>query len=190
MPSLIGAKPLTPAERSKRWREKNPDRAKAVQQRYKENNPGATAAASRRYYARNAESEKARATAWRAENREESRRHRRESYQRHREANLAAMREWQKANMDKVRHYQHARRTKLAGNGVFVVSDKDLRRLVTSPCAECGSRDRIEIDHIIPVSRGGSHGVGNLQPLCYDCNRGKGNRLTVEWRRVKSPLAA
>jgi len=35
----------------------------------------------------------------------------------------------------------------------------------------------IEVDHIVPVSRGGSNRLDNLQTLCQDCNRGKGDRL-------------
>ena len=189
MPKLIGDRPLTAAERTKRWREAHPDRAKAAQERYKENHPGATAAASRRYYARNAESEKARAMAWREANREESRRHRRESYFRNRDKNLAAMKEWAQKNAAKVRNYQHVRRERAVQNGIFYITDKDLNRLVASPCAECGSTDRIEIDHIIPISRGGTHGIGNLQPLCYDCNRSKRSLLTIEWHQRKTELS-
>ncbi len=190
MPKLIGDKPLTSSERTKRWREKHPERYKESLRRSKENNPGAANAAGRRHYARNAESEKARSTAWREANREESRRHRRESYYRHRDENLIAMKEWAKKNAAKVRNYQHVRRERAIENGIFSISDKDLNRLVSRPCAECGSVDRIEIDHIIPVSRGGTHGIGNLQPLCYKCNRSKRSRLTVEWRRAKSLVAA
>jgi 5-methylcytosine-specific restriction endonuclease McrA len=45
------------------------------------------------------------------------------------------------------------------------------------PCAACGSTGDIHIDHIIPVSRGGTSQRDNLQPLCYWCNGIKGNRL-------------
>ncbi|WP_211607980.1 HNH endonuclease [Paraburkholderia nemoris] len=46
-------------------------------------------------------------------------------------------------------------------------------------CVSCGrssKRDsvRLEIDHKIPVSRGGTSELSNLQTLCIDCNRGKG----------------
>ena len=43
-------------------------------------------------------------------------------------------------------------------------------------CALCGahsSERRIEVDHIVPRSRGGANDVSNLQALCDECNRGK-----------------
>lgn len=35
---------------------------------------------------------------------------------------------------------------------------------------------KIHIDHIIPISRGGTSDPTNLQILCYNCNLSKGNR--------------
>lgn len=46
--------------------------------------------------------------------------------------------------------------------------------LSSGKCAHCGSADRLEIDHIIPVSRGGKTELQNLQPLCKPCNLRKG----------------
>jgi ribosomal protein L37E len=44
-------------------------------------------------------------------------------------------------------------------------------------CRRCGSARSLEIDHIIPASRGGSSEEENLQTLCRRCNRRKWNRL-------------
>lgn len=44
-------------------------------------------------------------------------------------------------------------------------------------CAECSATERLEVDHIIPFSRGGSHDRSNLQALCRHCNVRKGARI-------------
>jgi 5-methylcytosine-specific restriction endonuclease McrA len=41
-------------------------------------------------------------------------------------------------------------------------------------CVQCGSTDELEIDHVIPFSRGGACTVANAQVLCGPCNRAKG----------------
>lgn len=43
-------------------------------------------------------------------------------------------------------------------------------------CRICGksAKDTIlEVDHIVPVAKGGTTSLNNLQTLCIDCNRGK-----------------
>lgn len=39
-------------------------------------------------------------------------------------------------------------------------------------------RSRPELDHVVPLSRGGPHTVANLVPACLRCNRSKCARLT------------
>lgn len=40
-------------------------------------------------------------------------------------------------------------------------------------CTRCGSRERLEYDHIIPISKGGSNTARNMELLCENCNRSK-----------------
>ena len=44
-------------------------------------------------------------------------------------------------------------------------------------CASCGSRENLEYDHIVPVSRGGGNTARNIELLCQSCNRSKSNRI-------------
>jgi len=155
MPKLIGDKPLTASERAKR------------------------------YYYKNAEAEKERSKLWRINNPEKAREHQRKSWHKNREKNLARQKLYQLNNLDKFSDYERTRRVRKLNNETYKISKKDMRRIKTSSCSSCGSKNLIQIDHIIPVSRGGSHGIGNLQPLCKSCNISKGARFIMEWRLSK-----
>lgn len=57
-------------------------------------------------------------------------------------------------------------------------------------CAVCGVgvKDRFELDHIEPLSRGGKHVSDNVQILCKKCNRSKGAKDPVEFMQSKGKL--
>jgi len=64
------------------------------------------------------------------------------------------------------------RRTSLNPKKRILVLERD-----NYTCQKCGrqaSEARLEVDHIIPVSKGGTDEDSNLQTLCFECNRGKG----------------
>lgn len=44
-------------------------------------------------------------------------------------------------------------------------------------CVKCRSQEKLEFDHIIPLSKGGSDTARNIQLLCENCNRSKGDSL-------------
>ena len=44
-------------------------------------------------------------------------------------------------------------------------------------CVECGSKEALEYDHLIPIAMGGANTERNLQLLCESCNRRKGKSL-------------
>jgi HNH endonuclease len=55
-------------------------------------------------------------------------------------------------------------------------------------CCSCGRSARqdgvlLEVDHILPRSRGGSNAMDNLQTLCRKCNQGKSHRDSTDLRR-------
>lgn len=64
-----------------------------------------------------------------------------------------------------------------------------LRRKIFSrddyTCRYCGLRGgRLECDHIVPVSRGGSNGEDNLTAACKPCNQAKRDKLISEWKGI------
>lgn len=51
-------------------------------------------------------------------------------------------------------------------------------------CQYCGARGvRLERDHIVPISRGGSNDDPNLTTACMQCNRSKGYKTLEHWRQ-------
>ena len=66
----------------------------------------------------------------------------------------------------------------------------EILKLHDNSCALCGgncSRFTLEIDHIIPLSKGGTHELPNLRPLCNPCNVSKGNgeRFGRKWKPLE-----
>lgn len=56
-------------------------------------------------------------------------------------------------------------------------------------CCSCGRSSKeegitLEVDHILPRSKGGSNDIGNLQTLCRKCNIGKSNKDSKDLRRT------
>lgn len=47
-------------------------------------------------------------------------------------------------------------------------------------CARCGATSNLHIDHIVPVSKGGTSEDSNLQVLCQSCNCSKGAKVVDE----------
>lgn len=89
------------------------------------------------------------------------------------------------AHPEKDVRYRHKRRAMKLNNGTFTVTDKDLKKIYNSPCIYCGSLYKITNEHVMPLSRGGVDGIGNLASACLSCNTSKGGRTVMEWRMSK-----
>jgi hypothetical protein len=79
-------------------------------------------------------------------------------------------------NPGKRKQHKQARRAfELGAEGTF--SDQewyDLLEKYKGICPGCGKmKDKFAADHIVPLSRGGTNWISNIQPLCKSCNSSK-----------------
>lgn len=97
--------------------------------------------------------------------------------------------EYQRNNPLKIKAFQHRRRTLLL-NAEGDHTDKDIEMIYLEQnglCAYCGVElnGKFELDHIYPLSRGGSNSPSNLACACVRCNRSKNDKTLDEWMGVK-----
>ena len=58
---------------------------------------------------------------------------------------------------------------------VTIVLSEEMKRKYNNRCAYCREEKKLTKDHIIPLSKGGTDYIGNIQPLCRNCNSKKWN---------------
>ena len=122
---------------------------------------------------------------WRAENTDRVR----ESSRAYRAANQGKERErrrtWSATNPEKDRAYERNRRArKRNAPGAHTAADIfDLLNQTGGHCAYCGTEcaDDYHVDHMIPLSRGGSNGPENLCIACPSCNLRKNAKTAEEF---------
>jgi 5-methylcytosine-specific restriction endonuclease McrA len=95
-----------------------------------------------------------------------------------------ASREWAKRNPEKRRESKHAYRANKRGNGGAYTSAQwiALCDKYHNRCLRCGKKKKLTPDHVLPISKGGTSNIENIQPLCLPCNLHKGKR-TTDYRR-------
>ena len=77
-------------------------------------------------------------------------------------------------NFDIWKSISNVERAKVTNRLRFAIYKRDNYR-----CKKCGSTENLEIDHIIPISKGGKSTYSNLQTLCHKCNTEKGSKIEI-----------
>lgn len=146
---------------------------------------------------------------WRAANPEKVKAGRRAHYAANKEKSNRCSREWAGANADRIRELMNLRYArnpiparvasskrramKRASDGSY--TEDDVRGLIKTQkgkCAHAWCRVKIDrrfhVDHIIPLSKGGSNERKNIQILCQPCNSRKYNTHPIEWAQRNGML--
>lgn len=80
-------------------------------------------------------------------------------------------------------HSRKRRAIKLGSNTSFTEQQwKDLCNKYGNRCLRCGKKTKLTRDHVVPLTRGGSNDISNIQPLCSTCNHKKLTKI-IDYRR-------
>ena len=101
--------------------------------------------------------------------------------------------EWVDRNRNYV-NWTNAKRRALnkGAEGCFTFEEWELlKKQYGYTCPYCGRKEpiiKLTIDHIIPLSKGGSNWIENIQPLCGSCNSRKKDNIYNNIDLIKSKL--
>lgn len=121
---------------------------------------------------------------WAANNPEKKKQMDRDRYNANPQEYIDRARKWDRAHPEVRSASRHRRRARLAkAEGRYAPSDID--KLFKDQAGKCFCGVYLfagfHIDHMTPLSRGGSNWPSNLQLLCAPCNIHKGTKTMEEW---------
>lgn len=199
--------------RAKKWASENPERNRAKSRQWIEEHPEQARQTKREYYAANKDKfraykhehqsrylelkqspeYKAKEAARRKHKAKELREYNREYRAAHPGWQADAMKDWRKRHPERDKANIHRRiARKHAADGNYTADDvRSLYELQEGRCVYCGMRifmdiaKDVHVDHVLPLSRGGSNSPDNLALTCSSCNHSKGARTIREWQAIR-----
>lgn len=212
----MATKKLTAAQRSKLWRQKNPERVNAYARLYakrphvkhkqaqasrlwrqknrkhmrtyykKYGQQPKQMAYKKKYWRKNKKYLSRAFKEWSQKNRHTVRKAGYRYFKRHKKVVHKRNKIYRQQNMDKVLFWIRRRKTaRLKTKGQHTLQEwLKLRKKTNGVCPCCKERvglTKLTPDHIIPLAKGGSDYIWNIQPLCKKCNSSKGARHTKKY---------
>lgn len=150
-----------------------------------------------RYYRANAERLRAKSKKWYRENIESERERSRKNYNplvrkkyhfENRERSLQIMKIYYELNRERFIEYKQKRRSEENNLKADLTIEqwREILRLFDNECAYCGSKERLQQEHVIAVTKGGEYTFNNIIPSCKPCNISKSNREWFEWYMMQA----
>jgi len=105
-------------------------------------------------------------------------------YLKNREKELADARLWASNNRDKKNAHKANRKAKKINAGGRGISPSEWKAIIDAAngiCSYCDAWvEKLTLDHIVPLDRGGEHDILNAAAACRSCNSSKSTKLLYE----------
>ena len=147
-------------EYSARFRAENPEKNREYQKKWRDNNREKLNSA---------------VAAWAESNKDRIKANNAARYLRDKERITARNKKHRQDNPEaSIARVQKRRTAKTKAGGSFTAKEwSDLCKKYGHRCLDCKGRRKLTADHVIPVAKGGSSNIDNIQPLCMPCNAKK-----------------
>jgi 5-methylcytosine-specific restriction endonuclease McrA len=158
MSDVLYKTPLKIRERVRLYKKNNPDKVRAYQKKYRDSHK---------------EEAKEYGKIYRQEHPDQMRSY--QTTEEQKEKSAIRTKNWIKENPEQARCIRRDRRARIRNaEGSFTPEEwENLKQTYKYQCLRCNKfQPEIELvpDHVIPISRGGSNYISNIQPLCKTCN--------------------
>lgn len=151
------------------WRQNYPDRQKESSRKWHQNNLLSARKGRLAYYYKNKETSLEKHRIWCSNNKEKCQ---------------LQNKRWLKEHPEQHREISHRRRARKAGAQGTCSAEQAVARIAFygGMCAYCHVAPHEHLDHVIPLSRGGTNWPANLRPACARCNISKKDKFLSEWK--------
>lgn len=182
------------------YREANKKTVAERARRYRQENQVAIAEKKRRYFEQNRAKSYKTWRAWHAKNTERVAGYKRKHYELNKDEFKERVRGWRRKNKGRVAGYgrkwrlqnpdaaraikNRRRAREHSAEGTHTAADITRQhKCQKGRCHWCGVKvgKKYHVDHVVPLSRGGSNDPANLVISCHSCNESKGAKLPHEW---------
>ena len=180
---------MTNSESCKKYYYANRENRLAYQKKYSQDNKETILVSSKKYRQDNQESIKDRNAKYYQKNKKRIRKQAQKHTASHTEENRARAANWYKENPEQgkanakvARHTRKARIAKVGGR----FTKEDIQTMYASQGARCyycsvNIEEAYHIEHMVPISKGGSNWIDNICLACVPCNRTKGVKTAEEF---------
>ncbi len=132
----------------------------------------------------NADAVLARVTEWQKANPEKARANKTNWRKKHPEQHRACQQAWNRNNLAYLvaaAARYNARKKAASGSGVTPKQWQEILAASLGICAYCNQRRPLEMEHIEPLNKGGSHDTDNIAAACRSCNSSKNDTSLAIW---------